>query len=154
MAVYLTRDQIENVLLNNPTPFLDSIPCPNGNIFHHNGTGIFILRGRSTNPCARFARYKLNFTGNIAIPTGGAITPIATGILVNGEIWQGSRSIFTPAAVDTYGAVESVATIDVPIGCCFTVSLDYINGIVNDPTATPTPSSNIIDGSFEIDRIA
>lgn len=154
MAVYLTRDQIENVLLNNPTPFLDSIPCPNGNIFHQSGTGIFILRGRSASPCARFARYKLDFTGNIAIPTGGAITPIATGILVNGEVWQGSRSIFTPAAVETYGAVESVATIDVPIGCCFTVSVEYISGIVGDPTAEPTPIINVIDGSLDIERIA
>lgn len=154
MAVYLTRDQVESGALNNPINFLDSIKCPAGNVVHQSGTGIFILRGRSANQCARFARYKLDFTGNIAIPTGGAITPIATGILVNGEVWQGSRSIFTPAAVETYGAVESVATIDVPIGCCFTVSVEYISGIVGDPTAVPTPIINVIDGSFEIDRIA
>lgn len=154
MAVYLTRDQIENILLNNPITFLDSIPCPNGNIFHQSGTGIFVLRGISNNPCARFARYNLNFTGNIAIPEGGAVTPVATGIIVNGEVWQGSRSIFTPAAVDTYGHVESVATINVPIGCCFTVSVEYISGIINDPTATPTPSVNIIDGSLDINRVA
>ena len=154
MAVYLTRDQVESNALNNPINFLDSIKCPAGNVVHQSGTGIFILRGRSTSPCARFARYNLDFTGNIAIPTGGAITPIATGIIVNGEVWQGSRSIFTPAVVETYGAVESVATIDVPIGCCFTVSVEYISGIVGDPTAVPTPIINVIDGSLDIERLA
>ena len=154
MAEYLTREQIENVLLNNPIPFLDSIPCNRGYVFHQSGSGIFILRGIVNNPCARFARYKLNFTGNIAIPEGGAVTPVATAIIVNGEQWQGSRSIFTPAAVDTYGHVESRATIDVPVGCCFTVSVEYVNGVIGDPATVPTPSVNIIDGSFDIDRKA
>lgn len=154
MAEYLTRDAVEGVALNTAIPFVDSIPCNRGYIFHQNGTGIFILRGIVNNPTACFARYNIEFTGNIAIPEGGAVSPIATAIIVSGESRTGSRSIFTPAAVDEYGNVTSRATIDVPRGCCFTVSVDYVDGTVNDPTATPTPLVNIVDGSLSISRTA
>lgn len=151
MAEYLTRDQVESVALNGAIPFIDSIPCNRGNVFHQNGTGIFVLRGK-TNNC--FARYNVEFTGNIAIPEGGAVTPIATAIVVAGEERIGSRSIFTPAAVDEYGNVTSRATVDVPKGCCFTVSVEYVNGTVDDPATVPTPLINVIDGSLSITRVA
>lgn len=154
MAEYLTRDAVEGVALNTAIPFVDSIPCTRGYIWHQSGTGIFVLRGIVNNPCASFARYEVEFTGNIAIPTGGAVTPIATAIVVSGESRVGSRSIFSPAAVDTYGPVTSRATIDVPKGCCFTVSVEYVSGAVDDPTATPTPLINVVDGSLSIRRSA
>ncbi len=150
MAEYLTRDQVETVALNAPIPFLDSIRCPNGCVVHSSGSGIFILRGK-TNNC--FARYELEFTGNISIPTGGAVTPIATAIVLSGEQQQGSRSIYTPAAVDENGNVTSRATIDIPRGCCLNVSVEYVSG-VTDGTTVPTPTINVIDGSLSIERIA
>lgn len=151
MAEYLTRDTVESVALNAPIPFIDSIPCNRGCVYHQGGTGIFVLRGK-TNNC--FARYRVEFTGNVSIPTGGAVTPIAVAIVVSGEERIGSRSIYTPAAVDDYGNVTSRATVDVPAGCCFTVSVEYVNGTVNDPATTPTPLINVIDGSLSIDRVA
>lgn len=151
MAEYLTRDSIESVALNAPIPFIDSIPCNKGCVYHQSGTGIFVLRGK-TNNC--FARYEVEFTGNIAIPEGGEITPIATAIVVSGEERLGSRAIFTPAAVDEYGNVTSRAVVDVPRGCCFTVSVEYVNGTVDDPATVPTPLINVIDGSLSITRIA
>ena len=151
MAEYLTRDTVETVALNSPIPFIDSIRCNKGYVFHQNGTGIFVLRGITPN-C--FARYSVEFTGNISIPEGGAVTPIATAIVVSGEERTGSRSIFTPTAVDEYGNVTSRAIVDVPKGCCFTVSVEYVNGTVDDPTAVPTPLISVIDGSLSIDRIA
>lgn len=151
MAEYLTRDEVVSTVLNTPIPFIDSIPCTRGYIFHQSGTGIFVLRG-ITNNC--FARYEVVFTGNIAIPEGGAVTPIATAVVVSGEQREGSRSIFTPAAVDEYGNVVSRATVDVPRGCCFTVSIEPVNGTVNDPATTPTPLINVIDGSVSIRRTA
>lgn len=154
MAEYLTRDAVEVVALNTAIPFVDSIRCNRGYVFHQSGTGIFVLRGIVNNPTSCFARYNVEFTGNIAIPEGGAITPIATAIVVSGESRQGSRSIFTPAAVNEYGNVTSRATIDVPKGCCFTVSVEYVNGTVDDPTVTPTPLINIVDGSLSIERKA
>ena len=154
MAEYLTRDAVEVVPLNTVIPFVDSIPCNKGYVFHQSGTGIFVLRGIVNNPTACFTRYEVEFTGNIAIPEGGAITPIATAIVVSGESRDGSRSIFTPAAVDEYGNVTSRAIVDVPKGCCFTVSVEYVNGTVNDPATVPTPLINVVDGSLSISRTA
>lgn len=151
MAEYLTKDTVESVALNAPIPFIDSIRCSKGYVIHNNNTGIFVLRGITSN-C--FARYNVVFTGNISVPTGGAVTPIATAIVVSGESREGSRSIVTPAAVDEYGNVTSRATIDVPRGCCFIVSVEYVNGIVNDLATTPTPIINVIDGSLSISRTA
>jgi len=154
MAEYLTKDAVTSVALNTAIPFVDSIPCNRGYVFHQSGSGIFVLRGIVNNPTACFARYNVEFTGNIAIPEGGAITPISTAIVLSGESREGSRSIFTPAAVDEYGNVTSRATIDIPRGCCFTVSVEYVNGTVNDPTVTPTPLINVVDGSLSISRTA
>lgn len=147
MADYLTRDQVENVALNTAIPFLDLNPCLNGNVIHQNGSGIFILRGKGE--CV--STYDVEFTGNIAVPTGGTVTPIATAVVIAGENQQGSRSILTPAAVDEYGNVTSRATIDVPRCCCITASVEYVSG-VTDGTTVPTPSINVIDGSVSIKK--
>ena len=154
MAEYLTRDVVESVALNSAIPFIDSISCNKGYVYHQSGTGIFVLRGIVKNQQGCLARYNDEFTGNISMPSGGAVTPVATAIVVSGESRDGSRSIFTPAAVDEYGGVTSRATIDVPKGCCFTVAVEYVNGTVNDPATTPTPVINVIDGSLSISRIA
>ena len=147
MADYLTRDTVESVALNTAIPFLDLNPCQNGNVIHQHGSGIFILRGKGE--CV--STYDVKFTGNIAVPTGGTVGPIATAIVIAGETQQGSRSILTPAAVDEYGNVTSRATIDVPRCCCITASVEYVSG-VTDGTTTPTPSLNVIDGSVSITK--
>lgn len=154
MAEYLTTDAVQTVALNTAIPFIDSIPCNKGYVYHQDGTGIFVLRGIVNNTNCCFARYEIDFTANIAIPEGGEITPIATSIVVSGESRDGSRSIFTPTTVDEYGNVTSRATVNVPKGCCFTVAVEYVNGSVNDPTVTPTPLINVVDGSLRIRRTA
>lgn len=151
MAEFQTRDRVENVALNTPIPLIGTIRCPNGNLYHQNGTGVVILKGKT---CNDFARYELEFTGNISIPTAGAISPIATAIVVTGAEWQGSRSIYTPTAVDVYGNVTSRATIDVPKGCCFSVSVQYVNGTVDTPAVVPTPTINVVDGTLSVNRVA
>ena len=95
--------------------------------------------------------------GIVAFFVGLYLFPTLTlmeGIVVSGEERTGSRSIFTPAAVDEYGSVTSRAVIDVPRGCCFTVAVESVNGTVNDPATTPTPLINVIDGSLSIKRTA
>jgi len=154
MAEYFQRDAIESVALNTPITFDSSIPCSRGYVYHENGTGNFILRGIVNNACGCFARYQVTFNGNISIPTGGAVTPIATAITVNGEQRQGSRAIFTPAAVDVYGNVTSTAIITVPKGCCFNVAVEYVDATTDDPATVPTPTINVQNGNLVISRIA
>lgn len=149
MAEYLANAE-QVVELNQPVIFTASIPCNKGYIYHEDETGIFILKG-ITNNC--FARYQVAFNGNIAIPTGGTVGPIAVAVTVNGEPRTTSRAIFTPAAVDEYGNVTSTAIITVPKGCCFSMSVRAVSGIT-DPTDTPAPSINVINANLVINRIA
>lgn len=149
MAEYFANS-LANVPLNEAIDFEASIPCNRGYVFHEDGTGVFILRG-VTNNC--FARYKVTYNGNIAVPTGGTVAPIAVAIALNGEQRMASRAIYTPAAVDEYGNVTSTAIITVPRGCCFSVSVRYVSG-VTDGTTTPSVSINQINGNLTIDRIA
>ena len=149
MSEYFAN-QLANIPLNEAIDFEASIPCNRGYVFHEDGTGVFVLRG-VTNNC--FARYKVTYTGNIAVPTGGTVAPIAVAIALNGEQRMASRAITTPAAVDEYGNVTSTAIITVPRGCCFSMSVRYVSG-VTDGTTTPPVSINQINGNLTIDRIA
>lgn len=149
MAEYLANAE-QLVSLNNPVLFTASIPCTKGYIYHEDETGIFTLRG-ITNNC--FARYQVTFNGNIAIPEGGTVTPIAISVSVQSEPRLTSRAIFTPAAVDEYGNVTSTAIITVPRGCCFSLSVRAIPGS-DDPTVTPAPSINVQNANLVINRIA
>lgn len=144
---FLSND-VQEVLLNDPVLFTASIPCRKGYIYHEDETGIFILRG-ITNNC--FARYQVTYNGNIAIPTGGTVTPIAVAIAVNGEPRVTSRAIFTPAAVDEYGKVTSTAIVTVPRGCCFSLSVRYVTA---DPTEDSATSIEVQNSNLVINRIA
>jgi len=152
MAEYLANAE-QAVSLNEPIIFDASIPCNRGYVWHEDGTGIFTLRGIVNNPTSCFARYQLTYNGNIAIPDGGTVTPIAIAIAVQGEPRMTSRAIFTPAAVDEYGNVTSTAIITVPRGCCFTVSVRAVSGS-DDPTVTPAPVINVQNSNLVINRIA
>ena len=148
MAEYLAN-AVQNVALNAPIIFTASLPCPRGYVYHEDETGNFILRG-ITNNC--FARYQITFNGNIAIPEGVAVTPIAVAITVNGEPRLTSRAIVTPAAVDEYFNVTSTAIITVPKGCCWNVSVEN----VTEPTDPTTPASPILvqNANLVVQRIA
>ena len=151
MAEYLAANAVQLVALNSPVIFDASIPCNRGYIYHEDNTGIFILRGATPN-C--FARYQVIFNGNIAIPTGGDVTPIALAITVNGETRPTSTAIFTPAAVDEFGNITSTAIITVPRGCCFTIAVRYVDATVDDPTTTPTPTIEVQNANLVIQRVA
>ena len=150
MAEYLAN-AVQLVALNSPVIFDASIPCNHGYIYHEDNTGIFILRGATPN-C--FARYQVIFNGNIAIPTGGDVTPIALAITVNGETRPTSTAIFTPSAVDEFGNITSTAIITVPRGCCFTIAVRYVDATVDEPATTPTPTIEVQNANLVIQRVA
>ena len=153
-AEYLAND-LQTVSLNTPIVFSASIPCNRGCVYHEDGSGIFVLRGIVNNSCANYATYQVVYNGNIALPDGATVVPIAVAITVNGEPRLTSRAIFTPAATEDYGNVTSTAIIKVPRGCCFSVSVDAVSG-VTDTTGTTEPASTIevINSNFVVSRIA
>ena len=150
MAEYVAN-AVQEVPLNSPVLFNASIPCPRGNIYHVDETGIFTLSGKTPN-C--FARYQVTFNGNIAVPEGGTVGPIAVAIAENGEARPTSRAIYTPAATapDDYGNVTSTAIITVPRGCCFNMSVRAVSAVA--ATETPAPVINVQNANLVINRIA
>lgn len=151
MPVYVT-DTDSLVALDNTIPFNSVyIPCNSGNVTPL-ATGILNLKGNTPN---KFARYKVTLKSNVQIPTGGAVTPIALGIKVNGAVVPESVAIITPAAVAQYQHINTDAIITVPCGCCVTVSASYIDGTEDDAAVTPTPSIQVRrEASIEVERIA
>ena len=150
MAAEYLANAVQEIALNAPAIFTASIPCRKGFVYHEDETGIFILRG-ITNQC--YATYQVTFNGNIALPEGAAVTPIAVAIAVQGEPRLTSRAIFTPAAAEDYGNVTSTAIIKVPRGCCFSVSVENVPA-TTDPTVTPAPVIELQNANLVIDRIA
>ena len=142
----------QTVALNAPIIFTASIPNRNGCVYHEDETGVFILRGITGSQC--FATFQVTFNGNVAIPAGGTAGPIALAITVNGEPRTSSRAIFTPAAVGEYGNLTSTAIIQVPKGCCFSLSVEYVSGVTADPATVPAPAISVLNSNLTVARIA
>ena len=105
----------QNVLLTETA--VNGTKCIN----HRTGSGIVTLRGIGAQCRARFM---VEFGGNIAIPTGGTVGSIQLAIAVDGEPLASTTMIITPAAVENYFNVSAAVYIDVPAGCCVTVSVE------------------------------
>ena len=151
MAAEYLANASQDVSLNTPIEFTASIPCRRGYIYHEDGTGIFILKGITNGQC--FATYQVTFNGNIQLPEGATVGPIAIAITVNGEPRLTSKAIYTPAAVEQLGNVTSTAIIKVPRGCCFSLAIESV-AASTDPTVTPAPVIEVQNANLVINRIA
>lgn len=121
----------ENVLFDNGCR-----ACRKGFIQHRDGSGIFFLKGTS-NGCR--AVYRVTFNGNIAIATGGTVEPISVALTINGEELGNATAIVTPAAIGDFFNVSVTTFIEIPCGCCVTVSVENASG-----TAIDVTNSNIV----------
>lgn len=151
MAKYLTSTDA-NVALNSAFPFdVVSISCNKGCVVPI-ATGVLTLKGGNTN---QFARYEVKVQGNVSIPTGGAVTPIAVAITLNGVALPDSVAIVTPTAVEEVWHINTSTTITVPCGCCVSVSAAYVDGTEDDAAVTPTPSIAVRRlASIDVTRVA
>ena len=147
-----TYNPIQVVNANQPVILNNSIPCNKGYVYHRNESGVVTLRGIVNNCNACFARYQVTFNGNIAVPEGGTVGPIAIAISQSGEPILTSRAIVTPAAVDDYFNVTSTAIITVPKGCCFDISVENVSE--GATAADPAPQINVQNANLVVTRIA
>lgn len=135
MAKYITSTD-QNVALNGTFPFdIVSIPCNKGCVIPVT-TGVVNLRSGANQQ----ARYDVTVQANVSIPTGGAVTPIAVGITINGVVIPDSIAIVTPTAVEDVWHINASTTVTVPYGCCLSVSATYTDATEDDAAVTPTPS--------------
>lgn len=116
----IIANMLQEVAANQNVYFTDEVTCGNCAISHRDDSGLVTLRGM-TNQCR--ARFKITFGGNIGIPTGGTVEPISLAIALDGEPLQSTTMIVTPAAVENLANVFSAVFIDVPRGCCSTISV-------------------------------
>lgn len=130
-----------------------AIGCNRGYVLHRAGSGILTLRGITNNPCARFARYRVAFDGNIAVPAGATPGEIQLALAIDGEVVPTSIAAATPTAVDAYWNVNGFAIVDVPAGCCYTISVENAS-VSSDPATTPALALNLRNLNVEVTRLA
>ena len=116
----------ENVLFSNGCR-----ACRKGFIQHRDDSGIFFLKG-SSNGCR--AVYQVTFNGNVAIAAGGTVGPISVALTINGESLGNATAIVTPAAIGDFFNVSVTTFIDIPCGCCVTVSVENASATAIDVT--------------------
>lgn len=105
----------QNVLFTSATS-----PCNKGFVIHRDGSGQFTIRACTQN-CR--AKYRVDFYGNLAIPTGGTAGAISVAIAVNGEPDLSTQAIVTPAATEEFFNVSMGTDLWIPKGCCVQVSV-------------------------------
>ena len=137
----IIANAVQTVLANQNVYFTDTVACGGCSIMHRDDSGLVSLRG-ATSQCR--ARYRVTFGGNVAVPTGGTVGPVSFAIAVDGEAVPYSTMIVTPAAVEEYNNIKSTIIVDVPRGCCYTVSVKNIG----------TDSANIQNANLIVERIA
>lgn len=123
MAEYIST-ATQTVQIGQNVLLVDAFPCNRGLVMHRNGSGLVTLRGPQNNCCR--ARYKVSFTGNIAVATGGTVGQIGVALAVDGEALYSATAIVTPAAVGDFFNVAVETYVDVPKGCCVSVAVENI----------------------------
>lgn len=116
----ITANALQAVATNQNVLFTEMAVRGNCSIIHREGSGLVTLRG-ITDQCR--ARFRVSFGGNVAIPTGGTVAPISLAIAINGEAVGPTTMISTPAAAEEFNNVSASIFINVPAGCCYTVSV-------------------------------
>jgi hypothetical protein len=115
-----TNIALQTVSQGENVTFTDTAVSGSSCIGHREGSGIVKMRGL-TNQCR--ARFLVDFSGNIQIPTGGAVGEISLALALDGEPLQATKMIVTPAAVENFFNVSAQTYIDVPKGCCSTIAV-------------------------------
>lgn len=140
MAEYVNNNTV-SVLAGQNLPLTETAVTGKSCVIHREGAGVVTLRG-ITNQCK--ARYKVSFGANIAVPTGGTVGAISMALAVNGEPLNSATAIVTPAAVEDFGNIYVSVFVDVPRGCCVTVSAEN----------TSTQTISVANSNLIVERIA
>lgn len=96
------------------------VPCNRGLVRHRDGSGSFLLAGRT---CCNTANYLVDFGANIAIAEGGTVEPISLAITIDGSTIPSSTMEVTPAAAEEYYNVSRAVNVPVWRGCCESVTI-------------------------------
>jgi hypothetical protein len=87
----------------------------------------------------------VHFNANIAIATGGTVEPISVALTQNGEVLRNAVATVTPAAIGDFFNVGLETFIELPCGCCDTITVRNIS---------ETTAIDVINANIVIDRVA
>ena len=138
----IAAEGIARVAVNGNVLFTD-VPtsvCNKGYISHRTGSGLINLKG-ATNTCK--AKYRVEFNGNIAVPTGGTAGAISLAIAVEGEPDLSTLAISTPTAVEAFNNVSMATDVWLPCGCCQAISVKN----------TSTQAISVANANITVNRI-
>ena len=76
---------------------------------------------------------------------GGVLGPISIALTINGETLGNATAIVTPAAIGDFFNVSVTTFVDIPCGCCVTVSVE---------NASPTSAIEVENANIIFDRVA
>lgn len=137
----IIANALQTVPANQNVYFTDTVVCGNCAITHRDDSGLVTLRGL-TNQCR--ARFRVTFGANIGLPTDGTVGPISLAIAIDGEAVRATTMTVAPAAVEQFFNVFSSVFVDVPRGCCVTVS---VKNITEDDV-------DVVNANLIVDRVA
>ena len=118
--------------------------CKKRLITHQDSSGVFRVNG-VFNSCKTI--YKVHFNANVAIAPadeGGVLEPITVALTQNGEVVRSAVAVVTPAAIGDFWNVSFETFIELPCGCCDTITIRNIS-----ETSIEVENANLI-----IDRVA
>ena len=125
----IIANALQTVPANQNVYFTDTVTCGNCAITQRDDSGLVTLRGL-TDQCR--ARFRVSFGANIGLPADGAAGPISLALTIDGEAVRATTMTVTPAAVEQFFNVFSAVYVDVPRGCCVTVSVKNISDVPVD----------------------
>lgn len=137
----IIANAVQTILANQNVYFTDTVTCGGCSIVHRDDSGLVTLKGNTTQ-CR--ARYKVSFGGNLAISADGTVEAISLAIALDGEAVPATTMTITPAAVEEFWNVFGAIFIDVPRGCCMTVSVKNIS----------TQAVDVQNANLIIERVA
>lgn len=144
MAAEYSYPLVQTVAEDENIIFLDGDrACRKGFISHRDDSGIFFLKGSGCR-----AIYRVTLNGNIAVAPaadGGVLEPISVALTINGETLGNATAIVTPAAIGNFFNVSITTFVDIPCGCCVTVSAE---------NASQTSAIEVENANIIFDRVA
>lgn len=132
----------QEVAVNGNVLFTDAptSTCNKGCITHRTGSGLINIKG-ATNNCR--AKYRVGFSGNIAVPTGGTAGAISLAIAIDGEPDLSTLAISTPAVTEAFNNVATATDVWLPRGGCQTISVKN----------TSTQAISVSNANITVNRI-
>lgn len=124
----ITNPLVQTVVPNGNVTFADTIIHGNCSIYHREGSGLIQIKGITSGFCKK-ARFRVAFSGNIAVPTGQTVGAISLALTLDGETLPETTMIVRPQSVENFFNVGTETFVEVMGGTSDTIGVTNISAI-------------------------